>query len=529
MFLELRAHRCRRADVGFVEVRDVGGRLGRWRIEQIVEHPLAAKHWRGSRGVRGDGEDAALGQHAGPRRRRQIDLAELRSRHIRDAVVARQALVQERVAPVDEVEHAAVVPDNRLDEELGFPTHRQTQVVLELRELVAVARQRLEGAELQPLAAEVLRQCMRLRIPQHPPDLERKDLRVAQRPRVGRLAELGVGHARPEEVRQPSGQLVRREAIDAGDATGQRPARPIAFDPEEKVWRHQDRLNADRQALLERPFLLLRRLGQDDVFFDLPRRDGTAEGAAREAGHDPGHTRRLMLAVQVAARVDLLETRPRRSLCVRIGPTNLDDVHADAVQRDLRELRSRVIEALAELLEPLWRHIVRRRERTRRIRPRRRVRPRVSNRQPFVDSRDGDRDPVVAGRQADFHLDSLSAEILPIVGKRRRALLIVGRGLHQLLVNPQRDRDRVGRFRAQPPQHYADEVFAVDGNAVHRVECVGNAQPGHVVGGRNLHLINDSAAFRPQPSQGRFHWRRSEHCDPRHPIRGRHVLFHEHW
>ncbi len=51
----------------------------------------------------------------------------------------------------------------------------------------------------------------------------------------------------------------------------------------------------------------------------------------------------------------------------------------------------------------------------------------------------------------DFHLDGLAAEILPIVGKRRRALLIVGGGLHQLLVNPERDRDRLGRFRAADP------------------------------------------------------------------------------
>ena len=230
----------------------------------------------------------------------------------------------------------------------------------------------------------------------------------------------------------------------------------------------------------------------------------------------------------MAARVDLLETRPRRSLRIRIGPANLDDVHADAVQRELRELRGRIVEALAELLEPLWRHIGRRLELTRRIRPRRRVRPRVSDRQPFVDSRDGDRDPVVAGRQADFHLDGLAAEILPIVGKRRRALLIVGGGLHQLLVNPERDRDRFGRFRAQPPEHDADDVFAVDGNAVHRVECVGKAQPGDVVGGRNRHLIHDFAALRAQPRQRRFHRRRSEHRDPRHAIRGRHVLFHEH-
>ena len=172
--------------------------------------------------------------------------------------MTRQALVEERIASVDEVEDAAIVADDGLDEELGLAPHRQPEVVLELRELVAVAREGFERAELQPLAAEVLGERTRLRIAQHPADLEREDLRVAQRPGVGGPPQLGVRHARPEEVRQARRQLVRRDAVRRG--RGRDGA--VALEAEEEVGRDEQRLDADREAFLERSFLFLCALGR---------------------------------------------------------------------------------------------------------------------------------------------------------------------------------------------------------------------------------------------------------------------------
>ena len=114
----------------------------------------------------------------------QIDLPELGTCDVRYSVVTSQPLVEERVASVDEVEDAAVVPDDRIEEELGLAPHRQAQVILELRELVAVARQRLEGAELQPLAAEILGQRVRLRATCASPGRQGSAGRVACRYRL---------------------------------------------------------------------------------------------------------------------------------------------------------------------------------------------------------------------------------------------------------------------------------------------------------------------------------------------------------
>ncbi len=106
-----------------------------------------------------------------------------------DPVVPRQPLVEERVASVDEIEHAAILADDMVDEQLGFAPHRQPQVVLELREALAIPGDRLERAELQPLAPEVLGDRARLRMAQHTPHLIRDHVGIAQRPGVGRAPQ----------------------------------------------------------------------------------------------------------------------------------------------------------------------------------------------------------------------------------------------------------------------------------------------------------------------------------------------------
>ena len=96
-----------------------------------------------------------------------------------------------------------------LDEELGLAAHREPQVVLEVREALAIARHRLERAELQPLPAEVARRAratfgsrsMRRTCAARTPGLRSVPASAARR-------SARVRHARPEEVRQARRQLV---------------------------------------------------------------------------------------------------------------------------------------------------------------------------------------------------------------------------------------------------------------------------------------------------------------------------------
>jgi hypothetical protein len=65
-----------------------------------------------------------------------------------------------------------------------------TEVVLEPGKRSLVARHGLERAELQPLAAEVLGERLRLRVAQHAPDLEVEHSGIAQRAGIRRASEL---------------------------------------------------------------------------------------------------------------------------------------------------------------------------------------------------------------------------------------------------------------------------------------------------------------------------------------------------
>ena len=61
---------------------------------------------------------------------------------------------------------------------LRFLTHGHSQVIVELRELLAVRRNRFQSAQLQPLAGEIFHQRMGLRILQHALNLGLQHLRL---------------------------------------------------------------------------------------------------------------------------------------------------------------------------------------------------------------------------------------------------------------------------------------------------------------------------------------------------------------
>ena len=85
------------------EVRHVRRRRRRRRAEQHFHHPLAAQHRRGAIGVRRQRQDAAVAEQAAPPRVRIRHLAELVADDVRDAVVLREPLVDERVVGREEI------------------------------------------------------------------------------------------------------------------------------------------------------------------------------------------------------------------------------------------------------------------------------------------------------------------------------------------------------------------------------------------------------------------------------------------
>ena len=75
--------------------------------------------------------------------------------HVRDAVVPREPLVDERVVGVHQVEHAAVLAHDAAEEQLGLALEGLAQVVVEVGEDEQVRIPVAQLAQEQPLAGEV--------------------------------------------------------------------------------------------------------------------------------------------------------------------------------------------------------------------------------------------------------------------------------------------------------------------------------------------------------------------------------------
>src|SRR5580765_3953813 len=125
----------------------------------------------------------------------------------------RESLVQERVIALDQFEHAAVLVNDVVQIQLGFPFHRLSQLTIKPESLASVSILQtsvsgehrasiylhgLDVARLQPLPAKVLNQGFRTRIHQHPFDLRGQI--TPQPPSPGESKQFVIWHRRPEKI-----------------------------------------------------------------------------------------------------------------------------------------------------------------------------------------------------------------------------------------------------------------------------------------------------------------------------------------
>ena len=224
-------------------------RRRRWRrTEDVLQDVLAANDDRRPRRIAGDGEHAAMAQHAAALVRRELDAPELRSGHALDAVVGRQQLVEERVPRVDELADRTVLAQDPVEEHPRLGLHRVAQLGPPGGELLRVRLDAVEISNLEPLAGKILRHREGLRIGEHPRQLRLEDLRRAQPAPFGQRQQLLVRHRVPQEVTQPRGQLDVRNPVHA--ARIGRVA--VALDVKQEMRRHEHRLDRERDALLHR-------------------------------------------------------------------------------------------------------------------------------------------------------------------------------------------------------------------------------------------------------------------------------------
>src|SRR5438477_6439621 len=248
MLFEPRANRGRlRAFAILFERWHVRRRRWRRRAEEVLEQPLSANHRRCAVPIGTHRQDAPLTKKTEPSLVGQPDAPEMVAVHIRNPVVPRELLVQERVVRGQELADAVILPHLAVEEKLRFLLHRLPQVVVEIWEQVGVRRGIVQLPQPEPLAGKVLRQRRGPRISQHPSNLLLQHGWVAQLSSLRHSQELIVWNAGPEEERQPRRQL---EIADPVGHSGPDVGR-VALHPEQKCRLNEERLQRPLDPGLE--------------------------------------------------------------------------------------------------------------------------------------------------------------------------------------------------------------------------------------------------------------------------------------
>ena len=211
---------------------------------------------------------------------------EVAAGHPGHAVVPGQPLVQERVVGGDQVEGAAVLAQDALEEQLRLAAEGPAQGLVEVGEDDEVGRDRGQVAQVQPLGREVGDQRRRPPVGEHAPHLGLEHRGVAQLAAGRGLDQLVVGQAAPEEERQPRRQLEVAHPV--------RPVRPrgVALDPQQELGAHQQPAQGHLDALVEAavgPALVEEAEQQVDVVAG----GGPPVGAAGQGRQDLGRARPL--------------------------------------------------------------------------------------------------------------------------------------------------------------------------------------------------------------------------------------------
>ena len=140
----------------------------------------------------------------------------------------------------------------------------------------------LQVANLQPLAGEVLDEGTRLRVLEHAPRLCFQHVRLLQVCLAGQLEQFLVGHAAPQEIRQPAGQFPVVDRLDGLGIVGP----SVDLDAEEEVRRHEHGLQGQADAGLEAVAVLLGHLDEAQQALHLVIGGRPAIGPAGEALED---------------------------------------------------------------------------------------------------------------------------------------------------------------------------------------------------------------------------------------------------
>ena len=158
-----------------------------------------------------------------------------------------QTLVEERVVGIQQVEHAAILADDAVEEQRGLALEGLTQIVVEVKEQFRAGPEPGHIADVKPLAGEVAHQRLRARVGEHPPHLLVEHDRIPERLLLRDVQQLVIRDAAPQEERQTRRQLEVGDAIRRIRRDGLR----LTLEAEQKLRADEDAANRQFEARLK--------------------------------------------------------------------------------------------------------------------------------------------------------------------------------------------------------------------------------------------------------------------------------------
>ena len=243
---------------------------------------------------------------------------------VRDAVVLRQPLVDERVVGGQQLEHAAILANDALEEELRLAPHRPRRFSSKSGNSARIGRLRRRGCAGSSHCPAKLVDERRRRAdrPASAAPAARAPPAPRACPRVASVEQLVVGNAAPEEERQPRRQLeiADPDATPAAAAGGSRSTRNrnsgLTSTPLERALDARLEAAVGAARLVERQQRLqIRRRDRPPVGAPRQRRQDLC--AQRSAGPAPAHPRLASPGWQDEDRAGGSACRRVRSRCER--------------------------------------------------------------------------------------------------------------------------------------------------------------------------------------------------------------------
>ena len=137
----------------------------------VLEDERAAQHRRRAVRVGRRHQHGAFAEQSPARRFLELDALEAVALHVGDAVVQRDALVEERVLRPQQIDDAAVFPEDAVGEQrqLGAEILARIGAARRIREHRRIRHDLVQPLHVEPLMDEVARQRHRARIGEHAP------------------------------------------------------------------------------------------------------------------------------------------------------------------------------------------------------------------------------------------------------------------------------------------------------------------------------------------------------------------------